>query len=676
MQGLTVLFIVLSGIIALLLALFQYVYKAKFTKLSALFTVLRFITYFSIFLLLINPKFEKINYYNEKPNLAVVVDNSISVKFLEQDENSQSLLNSIKANDELKEKFNIEYYSFGTEFKSMDSVTFNDKRSNLSKVFSNLEQIYKNSVSPTVLISDGNQTYGYDYEFSASEYDQPIYSIILGDTISYSDLKIEQINVNRYAFLKNKFPVEVIINYNGNESVNTEFTVRSGNQTVYRKPVSLTKSNNSQIITFTLPANQVGVRSYRAEIRPLGIEKNKVNNTKDFGVEVIDQKSNIALISEIIHPDLGAIKKSIESNEQRTVNILKPNELINKVNDFQLFILYQPNNSFKEIYKELKEQNKNIFTITGSQTDWTFLNSIQNNYTKKVNGLTEDFQAVLNENYNTFIVNDLNFQSFPPLSSFFEPVEFSSRSEILLFKSVNGIKTEQPLLSILENDNKREAILFGEGIWKWRAQSFLNEKSFVGFDNFMAKLVLYLASNNKKDRLTIDYDSFYYGNDDIIVTAQYFNKNYEPDDGANLVIEIKNEEDGTIKTYPFVFDRNNYQVNLNGLEASNYTFTVKVVNEELKQSGAFKILEYHIEQQFLNANVTKLIRVATSTNGKSYFIQDADNLFSDLLGDDRYKTIQKSNKNTVPLIDFKILLYLIILSLALEWFIRKYNGLI
>ena len=44
--------------------------------------------------------------------------------------------------------------------------------------------------------------------------------------------------------------------------------------------------------------------------------------------------------------------------------------------------------------------------------------------------------------------------------------------------------------------------------------------------------------------------------------------------------------------------------------------------------------------------------------------------------DNRYQTIQKSNKNTVPLIDFKILLLVIVLSLAIEWFLRKYNGLI
>jgi len=103
---------------------------------------------------------------------------------------------------------------------------------------------------------------------------------------------------------------------------------------------------------------------------------------------------------------------------------------------------------------------------------------------------------------------------------------------------------------------------------------------------------------------------------------------------------------------------------------------LQVDGEPISRSGTFKILEFNVEQQFLNADVTKLQQVAANTNGNSYFIDNTEELINDLLNDNRYKTIQKSNKNTVPLIDFKFLLFLIALSLTIEWFLRKYNGLI
>ena len=121
---------------------------------------------------------------------------------------------------------------------------------------------------------------------------------------------------------------------------------------------------------------------------------------------------------------------------------------------------------------------------------------------------------------------------------------------------------------------------------------------------------------------------------------------------------------------------NSYQVDLSGFSPGEYSFNVRANNGELSQSGTFQILDYNVEQQFLNANATKLQQVATNSNGSSYFIANTSNLITDLMNDSRYATIQKSTKNVVPLIDFKYLLILIALSLASEWFLRKYNGLI
>ena len=93
-------------------------------------------------------------------------------------------------------------------------------------------------------------------------------------------------------------------------------------------------------------------------------------------------------------------------------------------------------------------------------------------------------------------------------------------------------------------------------------------------------------------------------------------------------------------------------------------------------SGNFQVLEYNVEQQFLNADIDKLKLLASNSKGKAYFSSELSKLVESLLTDNRYATIQKSTKNIVPLIDWKYLLGLITLSLFVEWFIRKYNGLI
>ncbi|MBT8394029.1 MAG: VWA domain-containing protein, partial [Bacteroidia bacterium] len=283
---------------------------------------------------------------------------------------------------------------------------------------------------------------------------------------------------------------------------------------------------------------------------------------------------------------------------------------------------------------------------------------------------------ILNENFSAFLVNDIDFQSFPPLVSSFDPIIFNTKIETLLYKSVNGINTEQPLLAIVEVNNKREALLLGEGLWRWRAHSFLSKNSFNDFDTFISKLVLYLSSNDMKKRLIIDNESFYYANDDIIISVQYFNKNYELDPNANLELELTNKNTGVSRALPFNFNKNKYQVKLSEISAADYSVKVNVQDTNMSVESSFKVIEHVVEHQFLNANSSKLKIISSYSNGKSYFIDEVNTIFSDLLEDNRYQTIQKSNKNTVPLIDFKILLLVIVLSLAIEWFLRKYNGLI
>ncbi|WP_179334831.1 VWA domain-containing protein [Winogradskyella costae] len=677
MDKLTIIYITIAAITALLLALFQYLYKSKLkSNLKYVLTALRTISIFGILLLLINPKFESFTYFDEKPTLVVAVDNSESVSYLKQEQQAREVVDVLNTNSELKERFDIQTYSFGKSVAVFDSLNFNERQSNLALALKQFGEVYANQTAPIVIVSDGNQTYGSDYSYTAKGVKQPIYPIILGDSTVYSDLSIKQLNVNRYVYLKNKFPIEIIANYSGNDPITTELKIWSGNAEVFRKTLQFNALKSSEIISTALMANSVGVKTYRVELVALDNEKNTVNNIKNFGVEVIDQKTNIALVYDRLHPDLGALKKAIESNEQRNVSIFKPKDIINKINDYQLVILYQPNNNFNSILKKIEEQKINTFIISGATTDWNLLNQTQGYFKQKITNQTENFQPSLNQNYGTFIVENLNFNSFPPLKSEFGTLQITVPHETLLYRTINGITTEDILLATFEADATKHAILNGEDVWRWRAQSFINTGSFNGFDEFINKLVQYLSSNKKRKRINIDYKSFYNGNDDVIISAQYFNKNFEFDNLASLSIVLNNKDDDTTKEVPLLLNNGNYTVDLGGINAGLYNFTIKHNTESISASGSFQILEYNVEQQFLNADITKLKIIANTSNGSAYFPSQIDNLISGLISDNRYKTIQKGTKNIVPLIDWKYLLGLIALSLFIEWFIRKYNGLI
>jgi hypothetical protein len=673
----TILYIIIAGVLSLALAIFMYGYKSKQTgPLQWVFGTLRFLVVFGILLLIINPKFQSQTYSIEKPKLPVLVDNSGSVSELEQGENTLRLLDKLKNNHKLNDKFDISYFSFGNDFRQNDSLSFDEKNTNISKALSSVDEIFRHQTAPTIIITDGNQTLGTDYEFSSSSFKNPIYTVALGDSIKHTDLKIEHLNTNRYAFLKNQFPIEVILNYSGAGPVQTEFVVSQGNTNVYRTPVSFSQEETSKTVNLTLPANSVGLQKYSAQLIPLENEKNKTNNIKHFAVEVIDQATNVLIVSGLTHPDVGALKKSISTNEQRTVTIKKPLEAISVLDDFQLIILYQPDRNFASIFSEIQKLNKNSWIISGLQTDWNFLNSAQKNFKKEPSYQREDVQAFLNLNYGTFAVDDIGFNDFPPLNTTFGSLSITALHESMLEQTVNGLANENPLLATMEVNGKRDAIWDGAGFWRWRARSFIQKGSFQDFDRFIGNLVQYIASNKKRSRLEISSETFYYNNNPVKINAQYFDRNYVFDNRASLNIRVKNVETEKENVFPMLLRNNYYEVDLSNLSAGEYKFTVSVLNEAVSSSGNFTILEYNVEQQFLNADIAKLHRIAQKSGGEDYLISENDLLINSLLQNSNYKNIQKAEQKTIPLIDWKYLLAIIVILLSAEWFIRKYNGLI
>ncbi|MCW5519499.1 VWA domain-containing protein [Aureitalea sp. L0-47] len=673
----TVLYIIVAAVVAFAVAVFMYGYKAKESvRLRWIFGILRFFSLFALLLLIINPKFRSETYTVQKPKLPVLIDNSSSIAELEQDGNVTEFVEMLKNNSELNDKFDITYFSFGKGLTNNDSLSFSEKNTNIDKALSSIKSVFKNEIAPTVLLTDGNQTLGNDYEFGVSDFGNSIYPLILGDSTKYTDLKIEQLNTNRYAFLKNQFPVEAILVYSGTAPVSAQFLISQGGSTVYRESVSFTELDNTRTLSFTLPANSVGLQRYQAQIVPLQEEKNKSNNTKQFAVEVIDQATNVLVVSKIIHPDLGALRKSISSNEQRTVRFAKPSEAVSLLNDHQLVVLYQPDGTFASLYEEIEKLKKNTFTITGTQTNWDYLNTVQQNFEKEASFQSEFATGVLNRNYGTFAVEDIGFDGFPPLKTAFGTLEVLIPHETILEQAIDGFSSDSPMLATMELNGVRNAIWDGEDLWRWRAQTYLETGDFSAFDEFTGKLVQYLASTKRRSRLEVVGETFYYNNEPIKITAQYFDSNYVFDPRASVTISVVNTETNEQRTFPMLLRSNFYEVDLNSLPAGNYQYTVSVRDEVVTRSGSFTILEFNVEQQFLNADVTKLKRLATNTNGTAFFVSERENLINALLEDQRFVAVQKSEQKVVPLIDWKYLLGLIALLLSLEWFTRKYNGLI
>jgi len=676
MQTTTVLLIILAAVVAMLIVLFQYYYKSKTKgRQRLLLSFLRFIALFGVFLLLVNPKFTKKEFSLEKANLLVLTDNSSSIKHIGAKDQVDSMLQSFISSKGLSDKFNVKQYKFGKTIGVSDSLSFSDKATDIVKALKTLNTVYGNTGSAVVLLTDGNNTLGEDYEYYGENQKFPIYPIVLGDTTRYDDLIITHVNTNKYAFLKNRFPVEIFVSYDGNENIRTALNVTLDDKNVHSQKLVLTKDINAKVVTINVSAPSVGLKTMRINLEPLINEKNTRNNLKTVAIEVINERTNVAIVSELLHPDIGALKKSIESNEQRSVTIVKPTVILKDLTDIDLFILYQPTVSFSRIYDYMKKVNVNSFIISGPKTNWDFLNNAQSSFTKNSYDQSEEVTPLINNGFSKFDVSNLVMDDYPPLETNLGEVIINKSHEILLGQRIKGADIGEPLLVLAENGLEREAILFGENLWKWRVQNFREHQNFNDFDELVGKIILYLSSNESRSRLVLDYESFYEGNSEAKITANYFDASFSFDSDAEILLQLRQKGEGSMQEFPMLLKGSFYEADLSNMPPGEYTFTVKVANGNITKSGSFNILDFDVEQQFTSSNYKKLNRLAMSTGAELYFPFQNYDLINYLIVEDKFNPVQKSHQNVVPLLDFRFLLAIIISALSIEWFIRKYNGL-
>ena len=71
--------------------------------------------------------------------------------------------------------------------------------------------------------------------------------------------------------------------------------------------------------------------------------------------------------------------------------------------------------------------------------------------------------------------------------------------------NINDVLTPSPLLTFsTDNSGRKNAFLFGTGIWRWKLYDFHNNKNYDNFEELFSKSVKYLLTEKDKE-LTINY---------------------------------------------------------------------------------------------------------------------------------------------------------------------------
>jgi hypothetical protein len=641
---------------------------------------LRFLSFFLLFTLLLKPELKGSEKIIEQPLIVFLQDNTTSIV-----SNHDSLYyqnNYLQKIDSLKNlnNINIDLIVFDDNI-GKKVIDFNGKATNIASVLEQVSNMYSNTyVSAYILASDGIFNKGLNPIYKDRYFNAPLYTVQLGDTIEHKDALVKSITNNKITYLGNQTPVEIVIE--AQEMINKELILDVYNdqkQSIYHQSIVVNDADYVNNFQFFITPEEPGVKNYHVSLQSNEIEKNKFNNVKEFFIDVVDDRKKILLLFSHHHPDVAAIKESLESNDQYQVHSHWLSDLNSKKfnynddNAYSLIIAHQL--STESEFNTLNYYQKTpIFHIIGSRSNLNTFNQFQDFIKfKNLNNSFEYSNVSLNTAFSSFLINDSlsDFLSLStPFLTPFSDIEVTSFSDILLYKKIGSLNTERPVLFFTENHYKA-GFLLGEGLWRWRLNdTYLNNSNSL-FNHFLSQVTQYLLLDEDKNRFHVNFDPVNQSSERVIFEAELYNKNFELITSVDIDMQLTDSL-GVNYQYQFMVIDNKYHLDIS-LPDGKYEFiaTTDFNNELFRKKGQIIISNFDIESRDLVAKDNLLSDLAIHNNGRMIPKDSLIQLVNDILSLPTFKPRTYFNYYYQSLINFQLLLVLILCTLFIEWFLRR-----
>ncbi len=637
-------------------------------------------------MLLLSPQIKSLLTETKKPIIVLAQDNSESVvSSLSDQEKSDFEQNFQQLQEKLGEDYEVRSYSFGSEVREGMEFSYTDKVSNISEMLNTVYDQYSNqNLGAMILATDGIYNEGSNPIYAGTKLAAPIYTIALGDTTPQKDVLIKRVFHNKIAYLGDKFSIQVDVAAQNCAGANTSLVVKKvGGGAAQTFPIKVDKNNYFTTKEVILDADKSGVQRFLISVNKVAGEVSSVNNNKEIFIDVLDARQKILILADSPHPDLHAIKSSMEKNKNYEVEIKYATSTTVNIPSYDFVILHQlPSTShpINTILSALKNNKKPVLYIVGSQTDLPKFNSTQNML--QINATTQstnDVQASIASNFSLYKIDAVLENALPKFSPILAPFgEFKEgpNTSVLAYQKIGKVETKYPLIIFGESNGAKSGVVAAENVWKWKLFDFLENKNHDVFEELLSKCIQYLSLKEDKRKFRVSLDkNIFNENEQLIFDAELYNQSYELINEPDASLSVKDEKG---KEYNFTFDKvgNAYRLNAGLLNVGNYRYTAKTFSngEDLTYNGQFSIRPIQLESFETTADHSLLKLLSDKYGGSMINPASMASIGQVIKDKGNVKPVIYESTKTRSIINIRWILALLIGLLVFEWFLRRYFG--
>jgi hypothetical protein len=646
---------------------------------------LRFISVALIAFLLLSPLIKLISRKSEKPVILFIQDNSSSISLVKDSafyrKQYPELIEELRS--KLDEQFEFRSYCFDDRLIDSFRLNYSGKETDISAAISEINTRYLNrNVGAVILASDGIFNKGTNPLYINNELKAPIYTVALGDTAIQRDLLISKINHNQLAYLNNMFPVEVVVNANKLSGKPSVLKIERDGVVLATQAIQISGDSYVQSFPFQLKADKSGVQRYKVSVSPVAAEYTLTNNVRDFFIEVIDSRQKVLVLANAPHPDIAAIRQSLQSNENYEVEVKLATEFAGSLKPYSLVILHElpsKSNLAQRIIQELDASQIPTWFIAGNETLTGLLNPVQSLVQfSGGKGSMNEVTPRMNKDFALYTISDQlrsAINNFEPLQVPFATYRVQASASIMLRQKIGTVETDFPLMLFSSDTDRKTAMLLGEGIWRWRLQDFQEHGNHVLFDEFISKTVQYLSVRNERRNFRIVTKNSFNENESITFEAEVYNASYELINQPDVLLNVFDDAN---RKYAFSMNRTStsYALNAGIMRAGNYRYeaSVNVGGKNFTANGRFVVKPVLAELNSITANHTMLQTLASRNGGELIYPRDLLKLIDVIKAREDVKPMSHSEVNLKELIQLPWIFFMLLLFLGAEWFIRRRNG--
>ncbi|HDH58478.1 MAG TPA: hypothetical protein ENF16_07700, partial [Bacteroidetes bacterium] len=621
--------------------------------LRLLLGFLRFTALMVLIFLIFEPTISWHRELSRKPLLAVIIDDSASMKMKDGAGDRQEQLAALLSDPawaDLEENYDLAYFAAGDSLRPLEKLTLDNLK--LNAFGSDLAAAWENAFRRTehdepaacVLISDGGDNAGRDPVQSAGEVSKPIYTLGIGDTAHVRDARIEHLLSGEIAYRGKPSQITVRVRAQGMENQPARLELLDPEKKIIASSSIKLPSDELQTeSTLEFTPDIVGNLPLEVQLKTSANEWSTENNLRSLLLEVRENRIRALMISEnpnyesmffqkttTQNPDLDLTALTIRKNGGVYDHNLSDLKKAISESDVLILVGFPGRDSPVSILAQLSQAiEKHPLPI------WFWLGprSSTNNIAKLCGELPFRIQRARNRveadavpirYYAELSPDDESLEAplwwdLPPLQSL--PFSIRATAPLQTLIALKDSETGQdlgPALISWESGGRRFSATLGSGFWRW---SFMSQGLMGGnelYAGLITKVLRWLVASpqTRPLRLSIDKKLFSSG-EKVYFNARVFAGDARPVTSAEVEMTLRGPEgDAKFLLEPDKYGQYAGVFQPEGVGSYTYSGLARLNGDTLgTDSGGFLVEAYNIEKETVSQNRQLLERIAQVSGG-------------------------------------------------------------